>query len=54
MENGYLTSKGIKKACVEEAIEKLFELQNHALGYAHREGVAEGGHFYAIQDARLV
>ena len=52
---GYLTSMGIKKSCVKEAIEQLLELQHHAFDYVKQDGlVAEDEYFYATQNARLV
>lgn len=52
---GYLTSIGIKKDCVKEAIEQLLELQYHAFDYVSRDGItAEEEYFYATQNARLV
>ena len=52
---GYLTSMGIKKSCVQEAIEQLLELQHHAFDYVRQDGLlAEDEYFYATQNARLV
>lgn len=52
---GYLTSIGIKKSCVKEAIEQLLELQHHAFDYVKQDGlIAEDEYFYATQNARLV
>lgn len=51
---GYLTSEGLKKPCVAEAIEQILEIQHHALKYVHDDAIAEDEYFYAIQNARLV
>jgi erythromycin esterase-like protein len=52
---GYLTSMGIKKPCVKEAIEQLLELQHHAFDYVKQDGNSiEDEYFYATQNARLV
>lgn len=52
---GYLTSTGIKKSCVNEAVEQLLELQHHAFDYVQQDGLmAEDEYFYATQNARLV
>lgn len=52
---GYLASKGIKKACIEEAVEELLELQHHAFEYIHKDGLeAAEEFFYTTQNARLV
>lgn len=52
---GYLTSTGIKKSCVKEAVDELLELQYHAFDYVRQDGIAaEDEYFYAIQNARLV
>ncbi len=52
---GYLTSLGIKKPCIKEAIEELLDLQHHAFDYVRRDGVgSEDEYFFATQNARLV
>ncbi|KTD26929.1 erythromycin esterase family protein [Legionella israelensis] len=52
---GYLTNLGIKKACIEEAIEQLMELQHRAADYLEQNGIeAEDKYFFALQNARLV
>jgi erythromycin esterase-like protein len=52
---GYLASAGIKKACLDEAVVQLVELQHQAFAYAQRDGMtAEDEYFYATQNARLV
>jgi erythromycin esterase-like protein len=51
---GYLTSEGLKKPCITEAIEQILELQHHAFKYVHNDAAAEDEFFYAIQNARLV
>lgn len=52
---GYLTSRGIKKPCVKEAVEQLLELQHHAFDYVRQDGLmASDEYFYATQNARLV
>ncbi|MBN9288062.1 MAG: erythromycin esterase [Gammaproteobacteria bacterium 39-13] len=52
---GYLTSAGIKKSCVDKAMEQLFDLQHNALHLISKDGIAaEEEYFYATQNARLV
>ncbi len=52
---GYLISVGIKKACINEAVAQLVELQHRAFEYLHRDGIAvEDEYFFATQNARLV
>jgi erythromycin esterase-like protein len=52
---GYLTSLGIKKSCIKEAIEQLLDLQHHAFDYVQQDGITkEEEYFYATQNARLV
>lgn len=52
---GYLTNMGIKKSCINEAIEQLLELQHHAFNYIQQDGfLAADEYFYATQNARLV
>jgi erythromycin esterase-like protein len=52
---GYLTSLGVKKSCIKEAIEQLLELQNKAVEYMRQDGFdAEEEYFYAAQNARLI
>lgn len=52
---GYLTTLGIKKSCIKEAIEQLIEFQHKAFDYLHRDGIsAEDEFFYATQNARVI
>lgn len=51
---GYLTSEGLKKSCIKEAVEQMLELQHHAFEYVHKNGNTEDEYFYAIQNARIV
>ena len=52
---GYLTSSGIKKSCMDEAISELCEIQHRAFAYIKRGGIAaEDEYFFATQNARLV
>ncbi|KTC83854.1 erythromycin esterase family protein [Legionella cincinnatiensis] len=52
---GYLIKAGIKKACVNEVITQLIDLQHHAFDYLHQNGIAaEDEYFFATQNARLV
>lgn len=52
---GYLTTLGIKKRCIKEAVEQLLELQNKAFEYVRQDGfVANEEYFFAIQNARLI
>jgi erythromycin esterase-like protein len=51
---GYLTSEGLKKSCMKEAIEQLMELQHHAFEYGRKNGCSEEEYFYAAQNASIV
>lgn len=52
---GYLTSMGLKKNCIKEAVEQLIELQHHTFDYVKRDGMTDQDEFfYAMQNARLV
>jgi len=51
---GYLISEGLKKPCVNEAIEQILELQHHAFEYAHNDAIADDEFFYVTQNACLV
>ncbi len=51
---GYLTSEGLKKACVKEAIEQILELQHQAFEYVRTDNIAEEEYFFASQNARVV
>lgn len=51
---GYLTSEGLKKSCVKEAIDQILELQHHAFEYVRKNGSTEEEYFYATQNARIV
>lgn len=49
---GYLTSLGLRKACIQQAVDQFIEMQNAALMSLHNDNDEE--HFYATQNARLV
>lgn len=52
---GHMTSLGVKKTCVKEAIDQLLELQHHAFDYLKIDGTtAENEYFSATQNARIV
>lgn len=51
---GYLTSAGLKKSCIKEAIEQILELQHHAFEYVRQNRSTEEDYFYATQNARIV
>lgn len=52
---GYLTTMGIKKSCIREAVDQLLELQCHAFDYVKDKKITDGDEFfYATQNARLV
>ncbi|HRD70474.1 MAG TPA: erythromycin esterase family protein [Legionella sp.] len=52
---GYLTNNRIKKSCIAEVIETLFELQHNAFKFLHnKDTIAEDDYFFAAQNARLV
>lgn len=51
---GYLTSEGLKKSCIKEAIEQILELQHHAFEYVHKDKIAEEEYFFATQNAQIV
>lgn len=51
---GYLTSEGIKKSCVKEAIDQLLELQHKAFQFVGDNAPAEEELFHAMQNARVV
>lgn len=52
---GYLTSSGVKKSCMNEAVSALCEIQHRAFDYLKRDGIAsEDEYFFAIQNARVV
>ena len=52
---GYLTSSGVKKSCMDEAVSALCEIQHRAFAYLKRDGIAaEDEYFFAMQNARLV
>jgi erythromycin esterase-like protein len=52
---GYLTSSGVKKSCMNEAVAELCELQHRTFAYLQRDGIAaEDEYFFALQNARLV
>jgi len=52
---GYLTTAGIKKACIDEAVQQLMELQHTSFAYLRQDGVAaEDENFFATQNARVI
>lgn len=52
---GYLTSSGVKKSCMNEAVSVLCEIQHRAFAYLKNDGIAaEDDYFIATQNARLV
>ena len=54
---GYLAEAGLKKNCIDEVIAVLYELQQHAFNYVHKEDHktrTEDAYFSAIQNARLI
>lgn len=51
---GYLTSEGLKKSCMKEAIEQILELQHHAFEYVRKDNIGEEEYFFASQNARVV
>lgn len=52
---GYLTSSGIKKSCIKEALDQLLELQHRAFDYVKKDNLGEEeAYFYATQNARVV
>lgn len=52
---GYLTNKRIKKSCIVEVLETLYELQHNAFKFLHdKDQSAEDDYFFAAQNARLV
>lgn len=52
---GYLANVGIKKNCIQEAVEQLIEMQHKAYHYLRQNGMAaEDEYFFATQNARLV
>lgn len=51
---GYLTSEGLKKSCMKEAIEQILELQHHAFEYVRKDNIAQEDYFFASQNARVV
>lgn len=51
---GYLTSEGLKKSCMKEAIDQIIELQHHAFEYVRKDNIAEEEYFFASQNARVV
>lgn len=53
-EYGYLTSMGVKKACVNEAISQLLEIQGHATDYVRKNKLSRENYFDAMQNAHLI
>lgn len=52
---GYLTSSGMKKSCVKEAVEQLIELQHHAFDYIKKDQLSSAeDYFYNMQNAKIV
>lgn len=53
---GYLTNTKIKKTCIVEVLETLYELQHNAFKFLHNNNDknAEDDYFFAAQNARLV
>lgn len=52
---GHLTTLGIKKSCIKEAIMQLLEMQHRAFEYVHNNHISIADeYFYATQNARLV
>ncbi|ARG96673.1 erythromycin esterase family protein [Legionella micdadei] len=52
---GYLANLGVKKACINEAVSVLIELQKKSFDYIQQDGLsAEEDYFFAAQNARLV
>ena len=52
---GYAANFDLSRACIDEVIDQLLELQRHASTYSSRDGrVAADEFFYAEQNARLV
>lgn len=52
---GYLSSSGVKKSCINEAVSTLSEIQHRAFTYLKRDGMtAEEECFFAIQNARVI
>lgn len=52
---GYLSSSGIKKSCLREAIDQLLEMQHHAFDYVRQDDLAtEDEYLSATQNARVV
>ncbi len=51
----YLTNSKVKKSCIAEVLNVLYELQHHAFRFTHNRGVmAEDDYFFAEQNARVV
>lgn len=54
-EYGYLARSGVKKSCMNDAIDALCDLQHRATACLGRDGAqAEDAYFFAMQNARLV
>lgn len=52
---GYLTSLGIKKNCIKEAIDELIDLQNDAYHLLKKNNdVAADEYFHIVQNARVI
>ena len=51
---GYLVNSGLKKSCMNEAIQQVLELQYHALDYSQHGEMGIDNFFNASQNARLV
>jgi len=51
---GELTTLGIKKACIKEAVEQLKDMQYRGLQLLESDGINEENYFCATQNARIV
>lgn len=52
---GYLTTSGLKKACIKEVVDQLLELQHNAFKYIKHDGTsAVDEYFDAAQNAQLI
>lgn len=51
---GYLINEGLKKSCINEAIDEVLDIQYHAFEYIHNTMSTEDEYFYAAQNARIV
>ncbi len=52
---GYLANTKIKKSCIVEVLEELYEIQHHAFKFINeKDKTAKDDYFFATQNARLV